>query len=60
MSLNDGGLIIDEIVRNPNVPRSRVDEETEGRLSKLIEVIDFKDPGFQNQNTCEPRQNHRA
>ena len=46
MSLNDGGLIIDEIVRNPNVPRSRVDEETEGRLSKLIEVIDFKDPDF--------------
>ena len=46
ISLNDGGLIIDEIVRNPNVPRSRVDEETEGRLSKLIEVIDFKDPDF--------------
>lgn len=46
MSLNDGGLIVDEIVRNPNVPRSRVDEETEGRLSKLIEVIDFKDPDF--------------
>jgi len=46
MSLNDGGLIVDEIIRNPNVPRSRVDEETEGRLSKLIEVIDFKDPDF--------------
>ncbi len=46
MSLNDGGLIIDEIVRSPNVPRSRVDEETEGRLSKLIDVIDFKDPDF--------------
>ncbi len=46
LSLNDGGLIVDEIVRNPNVSRSRVDEETEGRLSKLIEVIDFKDPDF--------------
>ena len=46
LSLNDGGLIIDEIVRNPIVPRSRVDEETEDRLSKLIKVIDFKDPNF--------------
>ncbi len=48
MSLNDGGLIIDEIVRSPSVPRSRVDEETEGRLSKLIEAmaVDFKSPDF--------------
>ncbi|MDD4619551.1 MAG: exonuclease SbcCD subunit D [Methanosarcina sp.] len=48
MSLNDGGLIIDEIVRSPSVPRSRVDEETEGRLSKLIEAmaVDFKCPDF--------------
>jgi len=46
MSLNDGGLIVDEIIRNSNVPRSRVNEETEGRLLKLIEVIDFKDPDF--------------
>ena len=46
MSLNDGGLIVDEVVRNPNVARSRVDEETESRISKLIEAIDFKDPDF--------------
>ena len=48
MSLNDGGLIIDEIVRSPNISRSRVDEETEGRLSKLIEAMatDFKSPDF--------------
>ncbi|HEY3363204.1 MAG TPA: exonuclease SbcCD subunit D [Methanosarcina sp.] len=48
MSLNDGGLIIDEIVRSPNISRSRVDEETEGRLSKLIEAktTDFKSPDF--------------
>ena len=54
MSLNDGGLIIDEIVRNPNVPRSRVDEETEGRLSKLIDVIDFKDPDFKVRIPVSP------
>ncbi len=54
ISLNDGGLIIDEIVRNPNVPRSRVDEETEGRLSKLIEVIDFKDPDFRIRIPVSP------
>jgi DNA repair exonuclease SbcCD nuclease subunit len=48
MSLNDGGLIIDEIIRSPNISRSRVDEETEGRLSKLIEAMaaDFKSPDF--------------
>jgi len=62
MSLNDGGLIIDEIVRSPNVPRSRVDEETEGRLSKLIGVIDFKDPDFRiripasSVRTIEPEE----
>lgn len=46
MSLNDGGLIIDEVIRSPDVPRSRVDEETENRLMGLIEAIDFKDPDF--------------
>jgi len=48
MSLNDGGLIIDEIVRSPEISRSRVDEETESRLSKLIEAktMDFKSPDF--------------
>jgi DNA repair exonuclease SbcCD nuclease subunit len=48
LSLNDGGLIVDEIIRSPDISRSRVDEETEGRLSKLIEAknIDFKDPDF--------------
>ena len=46
MSLNDGGLIVDEVIRNPDVPRSRVDEETENRLMGLIESIDFKDPDF--------------
>ena len=47
MSLTDGGLIVDEIVRNPNVVRSRVDEETENRLVELISAIDFKDPAFE-------------
>jgi exonuclease SbcD len=46
ISLTDGGLIVDEIVRNPNVVRSRVDEETENRLVELISAIDFKDPAF--------------
>ncbi len=54
LSLNDGGLIIDEIVRNPIISRSRVDEETEGRLSKLIEAIDFKDPNFRMEISIRP------
>ncbi len=54
MILNDGGLIVDEVIRNPNVPRSRVDEETEGRLSKLIEALDFKDPEFRIEVPVNP------
>ena len=46
MSLNDGGLIVDEIIRSLNVPKSRVDEETESRLLKLVKAIDFKNPDF--------------
>ncbi|WP_440945427.1 metallophosphoesterase [Methanosarcina sp. T3] len=54
MSLNDGGLIVDEIIRNPDVARSRVDEETENRLSRLIEAIDFKDPDFRIEIPASP------
>lgn len=56
MSLNDGGLIIDEIVRSPNISRSRVDEETESRLTKLIEAktIDFKSPDFRIEISASP------
>jgi len=53
MSLNDGGLIVDEVVRNPNVTRSRVDEETESRISRLIDAIDFKDPNFQIESSVK-------
>jgi DNA repair exonuclease SbcCD nuclease subunit len=50
MNLNEGALIIDEIIRNPNILKSRVDEETESRLSNLIEVVNFKDPDFRIEN----------
>ena len=54
LSLNDGGLIVDEIIRNPGVSRSRVDEETESRLSGLIEALDFKDPDFKIEIPVSP------
>ena len=54
LSLNDGGLIVDEIIRNPGVSRSRVDEETESRLSGLIEALDFKDPDFRIEIPVSP------
>ena len=54
LSLNDGGLIVDEIIRNPGVLRSRVDEETESRLSGLIEALDFKDPDFKIEIPVSP------
>lgn len=49
MNLNDGGLIVDEIIRSLNVPKSRVDEETENRLLKLVKAIDFKNPDFSEE-----------
>ncbi|HET8688222.1 MAG TPA: DNA double-strand break repair protein Mre11, partial [Methanosarcina sp.] len=56
MNLNDGGLIIDEIVRSPNISRSRVDQETENRLSKLIQAktTDFKSPDFEIEVAPRP------
>ncbi|AAM04584.1 TPA: exonuclease SbcCD subunit D [Methanosarcina acetivorans] len=54
MSLNDGGLIVDEIIRSPDVVRSRVDEETENRLLRLIETIDFEDPDFRIEIPASP------
>jgi DNA repair protein SbcD/Mre11 len=60
MSLSDGGLIVDEIVRSPDIPRSRVDEETEGRLSKLIDVTDFKAPDFRIKIPISPSRNSKS
>ena len=56
MSINDGGLIIDEIVRSPDISKSRVDEEAESRLSKLIEAkaAEFKSPDFRIEVPASP------
>ncbi|MFI5382898.1 MAG: metallophosphoesterase [Methanosarcina thermophila] len=56
MSLNDGGLIINEVVRSPDISKSRVDEETESRLSKLIEAKaeEFKSPDFRIEVPASP------
>lgn len=41
MHLTQGGLMLDEIIRDPVVVKSRVDTEVEDRLGELIEKMDF-------------------
>lgn len=43
MHLTRGGLMLDEIIRDPVVVKSRVDTEVEDRLGELLEGMDFTD-----------------
>ncbi|MBN1134495.1 MAG: exonuclease SbcCD subunit D [Methanosarcinaceae archaeon] len=44
MNLTNAGLLIDEIVRDPFIVKSKVDALAEERISALIEGMDFKNP----------------
>lgn len=44
MTLTSGGIMIDEIVRDPAVPKTKVDLEAETRIGKLLSSIDFMQP----------------
>ena len=44
MELTGAGLVIDEIVRDMLIGKSKLDTETEIRIGKLIESMDFTDP----------------
>ncbi|MBW6469807.1 MAG: exonuclease SbcCD subunit D [Methanosarcinaceae archaeon] len=44
MDLTGAGLVIDEIVRDMRIGKSKLDNETEMRIGKLIESMDFKEP----------------
>lgn len=41
INLTDGGMLIDEIVRDPKIVKSNVDSKTEDLVGKLLENIDF-------------------
>ncbi|SES62415.1 DNA repair exonuclease SbcCD nuclease subunit [Methanococcoides vulcani] len=45
MTLTSGGIMIDEIVRDPDVPKTKVDLEAETRIGNLLSSIDFMQPG---------------
>ncbi|KGK98299.1 metallophosphoesterase [Methanococcoides methylutens] len=45
MTLTSGGIMIDEIVRDPGVPKTKVDLEAETRIGNLLSSIDFMQPG---------------
>ncbi|AKB86064.1 exonuclease SbcCD subunit D [Methanococcoides methylutens] len=44
MTLTSGGIMIDEIVRDPAVPKTKVDLEAETRIGELLNDIDFMNP----------------
>jgi len=44
MDLTDGGMLIDEIVRDPGVVKSKVDAHSEERIARLVESMDFTNP----------------
>ncbi|MEZ5335575.1 MAG: hypothetical protein R2741_10230 [Methanolobus sp.] len=44
MNLTSGGLLLDEIIRDPLVVKTRVGDEAELKLGELIENIDFSEP----------------
>ncbi|MEA1985372.1 MAG: exonuclease SbcCD subunit D [Euryarchaeota archaeon] len=44
MELTTGGLMVDEIVRNPAIPKTKVDTEAEMQVGELIGSMDFTQP----------------
>ncbi len=44
MELTGAGLVIDEIVRDMLIGKSKLDAETEMRIGKLVDDMDFTDP----------------
>jgi DNA repair exonuclease SbcCD nuclease subunit len=44
MHLSTGGLLVDEIVRDMSLPKTKVSDEAESRLGNLLESMDFSKP----------------
>lgn len=44
MHLSVGGLLVDEIVRDLSLPKTKVSDEAENRLGNLLESMDFSKP----------------
>ncbi len=57
MHLTSAGLLIDEIVRDLNIPKSRVDAESEERIASMMETMDFKQMDFDNEQTYSDNLN---
>ncbi|WMW21547.1 exonuclease SbcCD subunit D [Methanolobus mangrovi] len=41
MDLTAGGLLLDDIIRDPQIVKTKVDDEAETKLGQLLEKIDF-------------------
>jgi exonuclease SbcD len=44
MNLSSGGLLLDDIIRDPLIVKTRVGDEAELKLGQLLEKIDFSQP----------------
>jgi DNA repair exonuclease SbcCD nuclease subunit len=53
MNLSIGGLLIDEIVRDLAISKTKVSDESEKQLGALLEKIDFSQPLLLNEETKE-------
>lgn len=44
MNLTSGGLLLDDIIRDPLIVKTRVGDEAELKLGEMLEKIDFSEP----------------
>ncbi len=44
MNLTSGGLLLDEIIRDPQVVKTKVGDEAELKLGELLDKLDFTEP----------------
>lgn len=48
MDLTAGGILLDDIIRDPLIVKTRVGDEAESKLGQLLENIDFTEPVHAN------------
>ena len=41
MHFTDGGILLDEVIRDVNIPKTRVDDEAENRIATMLDEMDF-------------------
>ena len=58
MRFTDGGLLLDEVIRDAKVPKTRVDDEVEQIISSHVSEMDFSRDLPHQQQVPDSRENH--